>query len=118
MNENWKTINGYENYQISNKGNVKNIITNQILKQCNNGRGYKHVMLYNSDHKGKTLVVHRLVANAFIPNPQNLPEVNHIDENKTNNSVDNLEWITCKDNINHGTHNVRVGINNPNRKPI
>ncbi len=118
MNEIWKFIEGYENYQVSNKGNVKNVITNQILKQCYNGRGYKHVMLYDSNHKGKTILVHRLVAKAFIPNPQNLPEVNHIDENKINNCVDNLEWLTCKDNINHGTHNVRVGINNPNRKPI
>lgn len=63
-------------------------------------------------------MVHRLVAKAFIPNPENLPQVNHIDERKHNNCADNLEWITSEDNINHGTHNERVGLNNPNRIPI
>lgn len=63
-------------------------------------------------------MVHRLVAKAFVPNPENLPQVNHIDECKRNNCADNLEWITSEDNINHGTHNERVGLNNPNRIPI
>lgn len=114
----WKAIYGYENYNISNKGNVKNITTGKILKPGDNGQGYKHVMLYDKNHKGKTIMIHRLVAKAFIPNPDNLPQVNHIDEDKTNNCVENLEWITSEDNINHGTHNLRVGLNNPNRKEI
>nr|DAH20480.1 MAG TPA: homing endonuclease [Caudoviricetes sp.] len=114
----WKSINGYENYNISNKGNVKNITTGKILKPGDNGKGYKHVMLYDKTHKGKTIMIHRLVAKIFIPNPNNLPQVNHIDEDKTNNCVENLEWVTSKDNINHGTHNLRIGQNNPNRKEI
>lgn len=118
MQETWKPIEGYENYNVSNMGNIKNIITGKILKPGDNGKGYKHVMLYNKEHKGKTIMVHRLVAKAFIPNPNNLPQVNHIDEDKTNNCVDNLEWITSEDNINHGTHNLRCGLNNPNRKEI
>ncbi len=76
------------------------------------------VCLYNKEHIGKTIMVHRLVAKAFIPNPNNLPQVNHIDENKENNCVDNLEWVTSEENINHGTHNFRTGYNNPNRRPI
>ena len=118
MEEIWKTIDGYENYQVSNMGKVKNIITGKVLKQHNNGNGYLHVCLYNKEHKGKTIMVHRLVAKVFIPNPNNLPQINHIDECKENNCVSNLEWCTSEENINHGTHNFRTGYNNPNRKPI
>ena len=118
MEEIWREIDGYESYMVSNMGNVMNITTGKVLKSHNNGRGYLHVMLYDKNHKGRTIMVHRLVAKAFIPNPENLPQINHIDECKTNNCVENLEWITSEDNINHGTHNIRVGMNNPNRKPI
>lgn len=118
MNEVWIPIDGYENYQVSNMGNIMNITTNKILKGQNNGKGYLFVTLYNESRKGKQIMIHRLVAKAFIPNPDNLPQINHIDENKHNNCVENLEWITSQDNINHGTHNERVGLNNPNRKPI
>lgn len=114
----WETINGYENYMISDFGEIKNITTGKILKQNSNGKGYLHVCLYDSEHVGKTILVHRIVAKTFIPNPDNLPQVNHIDENKENNSVKNLEWVTSEENINHGTHNYRTGYNNPNRKPI
>lgn len=118
MKEIWKPINGYKNYQVSNMGNVKNIITGRVLKGQNNGKGYLFVTLYDENHKGKQIMIHRLIAQTFIPNPNNLPQVNHIDENKHNNCIENLEWITSEDNINHGTHNIRVGLNNPNRKPI
>lgn len=118
MEEIWKPIEEYENYYVSNMGNVMNINTGKVLKGQNNGKGYFHVCLYNKEHKCKLVMIHRLVAKAFIPNPENLPQVNHIDECKHNNRADNLEWITSEDNINHGTHNERVGINNPNRIPI
>lgn len=118
MKEEFRNIEGYPNYEVSNFGNVRNKTTLKILKGHSNGQGYLHVALYDDNHVGKSIMIHRLVAAAFIPNDKNLPQVNHIDECKTNNRSDNLEWVTSLDNINHGTHNMRVGLNNPNRRPI
>lgn len=93
----WKDIAGYEGYQISNHGRVKSHYkTARILKPYLNTDGY-----LNIDIKKKQYKVHRLVAEAFIPNPENLPQVNHKDENKTNNNVTNLEWCTAEYNINY-----------------
>ncbi len=108
MNEIWKSIEGYEGlYEVSNLGNVRSLNwhltgTIRVLKPRQNGYGYLSVILYKNG-KMKKFYVHRLVASAFLPNPQNLPQVNHKDENKTNNSIENLEWCSCKDNINFGT---------------
>ena len=96
----WKEIQGFEGeYAISNKGNVKNLKSGRILGGRYDSMGYKFVNL-----KGKNYMVHRLVALAFIPNPNNLPQVNHIDERKDNNDVSNLEWCTALYNINYSSH--------------
>lgn len=98
--ETWRPINGYTNYSVSDKGRVKNNKTGKILSPGFDTNGYRFVMLYK-DGKGWHGFLHRLVATAFIPNPNDLPEVNHIDGNKLNCSVSNLEWCTHAQNINH-----------------
>ena len=114
----WKDIEGYEGlYQISNKGRVKSLKCGKerILRPEIDRDGYYKIMLYN-DSARKTFRLHRLVAQAFIPNLYNKPQVNHLDENKLNNYVENLEWATAKENNNHGTRNKRVG--DSHSKPI
>ena len=112
MNEIWKDIKGYEGlYQISNLGQVKSLARpiNNFNQCCGKDkilkggikRGYRQVILLK-DKKRKYASVHRLVAEAFLPNPRNLPIINHKDENKLNNKVDNLEWCTVKYNTNYG----------------
>lgn len=118
MEEIWALIDDYDNYQVSNMGNVMNTNTGKTLKGQSNSRGYLFVSLYDKNHKCKQIMIHRLVAKAFIPNPYNLPQVNHINECKTDNRLENLEWCTCQQNINYGTHNKRVALNNPRRIPI
>ena len=97
----WKTIKDYDNYIISNFGKVKSLKKNIILKP-EIRRKYYSVQLYKNK-KSKHFQIHRLVAIAFIENPNNLKYVNHKDENKLNNYVDNLEWCTASYNINYGT---------------
>ena len=110
MDEIWRDIEGYEGlYKISNKGRVKSLYkgSERILKLWDNGRGYLRVYL-TKENTSKYIRVHRLVARAFIPNPHNLPEVNHKDENKKNNYVENLEWCDRRYNVNYGSRNERV----------
>lgn len=108
MEEIWKDIEGYEGlYQVSNLGKVKSLNYNktaksELLKLRKNTNGYTRVVLYKN-RKAKDYQVHRLVAEAFIPNPNNYPIINHKDENKTNNRVDNLEWCTYLYNNTYGT---------------
>ena len=109
MAETWKDVAGYEGlYQVSNLGRVRSLLHGKIwiLKSLGNRRGYLRVER-NRNGTRKDIYVHRLVAEAFIPNPLNLPQVNHKDEDKTNNSVDNLEWCTAKYNLNYGTCQAR-----------
>ena len=115
----WKDIEGYEGlYQVNNLGRVKRYYKNskeKILKPFSNRDGYLNVKLYK-EGKSKQSKVHRLVAQAFILNPEDKPEVNHKDEDKTNNKVENLEWMTRRENINYGTHNEKVAKSLQNHK--
>lgn len=116
MTEIWKDIVGYEGlYQVSNLGNVKRlkgykgrgkgyIVEEHFIQPSINSRGYQNVVLCKNG-KTKTFSMHRLVAIAFLDNSNNLPQVNHKDENKLNNCVDNLEWCNSKYNNNYGTRN-------------
>lgn len=109
----WKDIPGYENrYQASNLGRIKSLNYHRenremIMKQTIGKSGYKRLMLYDGI-KRKSYRVNRIIAITFIPNPLNLPHVNHKDENKYNNCVSNLEWCTARYNSNYGTRNVKV----------
>ena len=98
--ENWKAISGYEGiYEVSDQGIVKSLKygKEKILKTVNDAYGYLKVNLHKDGHR-KTVKIHRLVAEAFIPNPNHLDTVNHKDEVKTNNTVCNLEWMSREDN--------------------
>ena len=109
MTEIWKNIEGYEGkYQVSNLGRVKSIIGQEkVLHPKKHRNGHLQIGLHK-DKKRKTMYIHRLVAQAFIPNPDNLPCVNHKDENPNNNNVDNLEWCTQKYNCNYCTRVDRI----------
>lgn len=123
----WKQIEEYPNYEVSNLGRVKSksrqvkrkndrnyIIKEKILKQ-EISSGYYRVGLFANNqitHK----FVHRLMAQTFIPNPNNFPEINHKDENKLNNNINNLEWCTSKYNCNYGTRTKRI--HEKTKKPV
>jgi hypothetical protein len=123
--EEWRPIPGYEGlYDVSSMGRVRShprvcrklegkvvkdyIFPSRILKQTKNGKGYLHVTLTSKPYERRLSGVHRLVAKAFIPNPDNLPQINHKDENKTNNSVSNLEWCDNRYNSYYGTKDVKM----------
>ena len=120
MIEEWRPVEGYEGlYEVSNTGRVRSLDRyvkgkgesyrlrkGSILSLVKSNLGYLQVSLC-CNGKYKTINVHRLVAQTFILNPDNLPEVNHKDEDKTNNSIENLEWCTAKYNMNFGTRQER-----------
>ena len=127
MEEIWKDIPEYEGlYQVSNFGRVKSLSVirfirgkyilikrDKILKQIYNPNGYLYVGLHNNN-KSKQYLIHRLVAEAFIDNPLSKPFVNHIDFNRLNNKIDNLEWCTQKENVYHSINNMRCRHNAKN----
>lgn len=94
----------YDNYTISDKGVVTNIVTNKVLKVDNNQR-YSRIRLFNKEKKPKKFLVHRLVADAFLPRVEGKNIINHIDGNYYNNEVTNLEWCTQKENVQHSWAN-------------
>lgn len=127
--EHWKDIDGFEGlYQVSDKGRVRSLdrvvlatrygkplpITKKgrVLRTSVKKDGYVSIQIYK-DSKYYTFTVHRLVAKAFVENPDNLPEINHIDGNKQNNTVDNLEWCTRGYNIRHA---FKTGLYNPDNR--
>lgn len=102
--EEWKPVKGFEDkYWVSNKGRIKSV--KGLLKTYLNEKGYAHFFASFSKTKHKTYKVHRAVAEAFIPNPFNKLEVNHIDLNKLNNELHNLEWVTRQENMDHWSLN-------------
>ena len=116
VGEIWKPIDGSEGrYEVSNYGRVKSYARdkeNGVIKAEVVEKGYHLVSLTFPGLKQRRYMVHRLVAQAFIPNPLNLPQVNHKDENKGNNIVSNLEWCDNRYNSNYGTRNERVSMGN------
>ena len=121
----WKDIEGYEGlYLVSNKGRIKSLVTRtntgRMIKRVKvmrprSNHGYLYVSLAK-DKAYKNKFVHRLVGQAFVPNPENKPCINHKDENKGNNYYENLEWVTQKENANYGTRNRKNGLGHA--KPV
>ena len=111
-----KAIPNFEDYLISREGKIYSTKSNKILKQRVDRYGYAKCTLFR---KGKAYyrTIHRLVAITYISNPRGLPTVNHINENKLDNRVENLEWMSIRDNDNHGTRNLRIS-NTKCRKPV
>lgn len=100
MEREWRKVDGFPNYSVSNDGLVRNDKSNKLKELQINTTGYYKTDLYSGGNRS-TQRIHRLVANAFIDNPDNKPDVNHIDGNKLNDNVENLEWVTKSENMIH-----------------
>jgi hypothetical protein len=112
----WKDIKGYESrYKISNLGRVKSLLSNKILTNNLGSAGYYQVSLYKDD-KGKSTTIHRLISIHFIDNPLNKPCVNHIDSNRKNNNIENLEWCTQGENLQHARNTGRLTLDSLKKK--
>lgn len=105
----WKDIPGYEGlYKVSNTGKIFSVVTNRELSVIQKKDGYTCISLCDKDHNKKQYRVHQLVAKAFIPNPNNLPMINHKNEIKNDNRVENLEWVTAQQNSSYGSRPERI----------
>lgn len=114
MQETWKDIKGFENlYKVNQCGQIK-ARNGKTIAEYNNGTGYKKITLYK-DGKGYKKYIHRIVAEAFINNPEAKPQVNHIDGDKTNNAVTNLEWCNQSENMQHA---YRTGLQSRKRHKV
>ena len=105
--ETFVKIDGFEKYEVSNLGKIRNVKSGRILKPRLTKNGYLEHLLYKNN-KQKHLLLHRIIATTFIDNPEKKPQVNHIDENKLNNDLSNLEWCTIRENNIHGTRIKRI----------
>lgn len=110
--EEWKRINGFDDYAISNMGRIKSYRrrTPKIMKPMPEEKGYLRVLLTDNMGHCQMKSIHRLVAEAFVPNPDNKPQVNHINQIKSDNRAENLNWMTNKENNNYGDKNKRARI--------
>lgn len=115
MKEEFRDIPNFPNYQISNYGNVFSKNKHGLLIPCDDSHGYLMVHLWKNNQQ-YVKKIHRLVAEVFLENPNNLQDVNHKDEDKYNNNISNLEWISRKDNLNYGTRSKRES--EKKKKPI
>lgn len=104
----YKVIPGYSDYYAGYDGTIYSSKSDKLKKLRVTRDGYLLVNLYDEEHKVHSELVHRLIALTWLPNPEDKPEVHHKDEDKTNNSVTNLAWVTSKENINAGSHNQRM----------
>ena len=117
----WRDIDGFPNYMVSNTGEIKSLNYNKtgrdkILIPHKLSNGYLGINLYDNNKRSCYLLIHRLVAQAFLPNPNGYRIINHKDENRSNNSVNNLEWCSYKYNLNYGNRNSKLSnslTNNP-----
>lgn len=112
----WVKVNGFEHYEVSSMGRIRS--TDRILKGGLDPDGYRTILLYpKPTGKRKNVRLHRLIAKHFIPNPDNLPQINHINGNKDDNRVENLEWVSAKQNV---MHSINIGLRNDEvkNKPV
>lgn len=114
----WETIKDFNDYEVSTTGLIRNRHTQKVLTPSKLRNGYMNIKLYK-DFKQRNLLLHRVIAIAFIPNPNNLKTVNHKDSNRANNVLENLEWLTQSNNVIHGYINglhCTKGVKNGNSK--
>lgn len=106
----WRSVTGFPRYEVSDDGDVMNRETGKVLKPIHQSTGYSTVTLTEGKRR-QSIGIHRIVANEFIPNPESKPMVNHLDGDKSNNRLENLEWCTCSENMKHA---YRIGLQKPN----